>query len=571
MNILRATGRCRPLFLLLLAALGASVRISPAWAQLVPPFVAPGAIERGLQNPLPESRDGEITIPAPQDSVAPSNAAGIRFTLQSVSIDGASVLPAAAIETTYRRLIGQSITLAELYDVANAITALYVKAGYAISFGLVPAQKIDASGHVTIAVVEGYVAEIEVAGASPRIAAVVRGYGRRIQASRPLKNADLERFLMLVNDLPGMTVKSVFNHVKDGERGATRLDMNVTFAPVQASVDVDNRGSRALGPWRTIVGLTIDSPLGLGDALTVRGLQTIDRDELSYGAASWSVPIDRNGTSLNLAVSNSASRPGTPALAVINFAGTGWIASGGLDHVLVRTRTDSLSVGLTGTAKWLDTTILAQPNSRDRIYTLDTAVSYVGRDRDGATSGIVRLTKGLDIFDATGSSSPLRSRSSGSGKYLSGQLSLGRLQDLGGPFQLNITAFSQIASRGLLASEQCGYGGGAFGRAFDDYEIAGDHCVMGSAELRYSPSWGQTYWFNLQFYGFGDAGMVWEAGMVLPGEPNSQTGRSVGMGVRVGLPESVMTSLEFDQPLGRDVAQENNRDSRLFLSLTKAF
>jgi hemolysin activation/secretion protein len=198
-------------------------------------------------------------------------------------------------------------------------------------------------------------------------------------------------------------------------------------------------------------------------------------------------------------------------------------------------------------------------------------VTYVRRDGAGVTSGIVRLTQGLDIFDATGSSSPMRSRSSGSGKYLSGQLSLGRLQDLGGPFQLNIAAYSQIASRGLLASEQCGYGGGAFGRAFDDYEIAGDHCVMGSAELRYSPGWGQTSRFNLQFYGFGDAGVVWEAGTVLPGEPRSQTGRSVGMGVRLGLPASVTTSLEFDQPLGRDVAQENNRDSRLFLSLTKAF
>ena len=454
---------------------------------------------------------------------------------------------------------------------ANDITALYVQAGYAISFALVPAQRIDATGHVTIAVVEGYIAEIAVNGASPRIESMVQDYGAKIEASRPLKTADIERFLLLANDLPGTTVKSVFNHVPDGPRGATRLDMNVSFAPVEFSVDVDNRGSRALGPWRTIIGLTIDSPLGLGDALTLRGLQTLNRNELTYGAANWSVPVDRDGTSLNLSVSNSVSDPGTPALTAVEFNGTGWIASAGLDHMLIRNQTDSLQLSVTGTGKWLDTSILSAPNSRDRIYALDAAMTYTGRAGDGVTSGVLRLTRGFDIFDATTSSSPLRSRSSGSGDYATAQVSFGRLQNLGGPFQLNITADSQIASRGLLASEQCGYGGGAFGRAFDDYEIAGDHCVMGSAELRYAPAWAQTDEFSLQFYGFGDAGMVWQAGRVLPGEQRNQTGRSVGTGIRLALPEGLTTSLELDQPLGRTVVQENNRDSRLFFSLTKAF
>ncbi len=94
---------------------------------------------------------------------------------------------------------------------------------------------------------------------------------------------------------------------------------------------------------------------------------------------------------------------------------------------------------------------------------------------------------------------------------------------------------------------------------------------MGSAELRYAPAWAQTDEFSLQFYGFGDAGMVWQAGRVLPGEQRNQTGRSVGTGIRLALPEGLTTSLELDQPLGRTVVQENNRDSRLFFSLTKAF
>ena len=544
---------------------------SSAWAQAVPSSVAPGAIERGLQPAPPELKAGQIIVPPPHDSAAPDNAANIHFVLKGVTIAGATALPADKLATTYDHLIGQSISLADLYQAANAITALYAKAGYAISFGVVPAQTIRPDGQVTIAVVEGYVAEIHVNGAPPRIARVIRGYGVKIMASRPLKTAALERFLLLANELPGAAVKSVFNRIEDGARGATQIDLNVSFKPVQASAEVDNRGSRALGPWRAIADVTLDSPLGLGDGLTLRGLQTLGRNTLRYDAASWSVPIDRDGTTLDLTVSNSASKPGTPQLSALAFGGTGWIGSAELEHVLLRSPTDRLAISVTGTAKWLDTTILSGPNSRDRIYTLDTAVSYASRVGSGETSFVLRLTKGLGLFDATTSTSLLRSRVSGSGRYVDVQFSVARLQDLGGDFQLNLAAYGQLASGGLLASEQCGYGGAVFGRAFDDYEIAGDHCLMGSAELRYSPAWGRGDGMTTQIYTFSDTGIVWQATTPLPGEVRASTGSSVGLGLRSRLPSNISGSVEVDQPLGRVVAQEGNQDCRVFFSLSKAF
>ena len=544
---------------------------SPSWAQKAPSSVAPGAIERGLQPQRPEFRDGQIFIPPPHDSAAPDNAASIHFVLKAVTIDGATALPAGKLAKTYDRLIGRSISLADLYDVANAITALYAKAGYAISFGVVPAQTIGSDGRATISVVEGYVAEVKVNGASRRIERLIRGYASRVMRSRPLKTADLERYLLLANDLPGITVKGVFNRVENGARGATRLDLNVSFTPAQATAEVDNRGSRALGPWRAVADVTLNSPLGLGDSLTLRGLETLGNHSLHYGAADWSVPVDRNGASFNLSVSDSTSLPGTPQLSSTDFTGTGWIVGAGLDQVLLRTRTERLSISVTATGKWLDTTITSEPNSRDRIYTLDTALTYASRTGSGETNGVLRVTKGLDVFDATNGASPLRSRAAGSGDYADVQLSLSRLQNLAGPFQLNLAAYGQLASRGLLASEQCGYGGANFGRAFDDYEIAGDHCLMGSAELRYSPALWRGSGVAVQVYGVADAGLVSQASSPLPGEDRSDTAGSFGLGLRVRLPEGVTGTLEADQPLGREVAQESNRDSRVFFSLSKAF
>lgn len=554
------------LFAALLTAIG-----SPSLAQTVPPSVAPGAIERGLQQSRPEIKEGQILVPPPHDSTAPDNAAGIHFVLKAVSIDGATALPADALAKTYDHMIGRSISLADLYNVANAITALYAEAGYAISFGVVPAQTIGPDGRATISVVEGYVADIKVNGASPQIEGVIRGYAGAIMASRPLTTADLERYLLLANELPGVTVKSVFNRIEGGARGATRLDLNVSYAPIQAVMGIDNRGSRALGPWRANGEVTFNSPFGLGDALRLQVLQTLDNHSLSYGAANWSVPIDSNGTSFNLSVSDSASVPATPQLSSIDFTGSGLIVGAGLEHVLLRTQTDRLAISATASGKWLDTDIDTEPNSRDRIYTLDTALTYANRDGSGETSAVLRLTKGLDLFGATTATSLLRSRALGSGDYTDVQLSLSRLQNLDGPFQLNLAAYAQLADRGLLASEQCGYGGATFGRAFDDYEMAGDHCLMGSAELRYSPDWWQDKGVAVQIYGVGDAGLVSLASSPLPGEDHSETAGSFGLGLRAGLPMNITSSLEVDQPLGRKVAQEGNRSSRVFFSVSKAF
>ena len=537
----------------------------------MPSSVAPGAIERGLQPVTSEERDAPPVLPPPHETMAPADADQIHFTLREVTIDGATALPADDIRATYARLIGQTIALADLYEVANAITKLYVDAGYGLSFAVIPAQQINDSGRVTISVVEGYVAEIAVEGASPSAEALVHEYGDGILASRPLRTADLERLLLLVNDLPGTTVKSIFNPIAGGARGATQLAMHVTFDPFEASLDINNRGSRALGRWRADAQVTINSPLGLGDALTLHGLQSLTSSGLTYGAASWSVPVDRDGTVLTLSASNSISTPETPQLKAVDFTGTGWIASAGLQRALVRARADSLWRSVTATGKWLDSDILSAPNSRDRIYTLDSALTYLGHDMSGTTNATLRLTKGLNLFDATLADSPLRSRASGSGDYLSGQVSVERLQELGGPFQLDLGAAGQLASRGLLSSEQCGYGGSIFGRGFDDYEIAGDHCLMGSAELRYTADTGWLPGVGLQFYGFADAGMVWQAGMILPGEPRSASGRSIGIGLRFNLPYDVSGSLEFAQPIGRDVGQEGNRDGRLFFSLKKSF
>jgi hemolysin activation/secretion protein len=138
-------------------------------------------------------------------------------------------------------------------------------------------------------------------------------------------------------------------------------------------------------------------------------------------------------------------------------------------------------------------------------------------------------------------------------------------------FALYLAAKGQFASRGLLAPDQCGYGGSSIGHAFDDNEIVGDHCAEGSAELRFTPQIEGKGVSQIQPFISFDAGAVWNDGPAEPGTYSHATGDSVGAGLRGELFHEVQFSVEYDKPIGRDVALEGNRNGRLFFFVGAAW
>ncbi|WP_318531834.1 ShlB/FhaC/HecB family hemolysin secretion/activation protein, partial [Pseudomonas huaxiensis] len=83
-----------------------------------------------------------------------------------------------------------------------------------------------------------------------------------------VRSAELERSLLLLSDTPGVEVKST---LKPGASvGATDLLVDVTPGPLlSGSVDADNYGNRYTGEYRLGGTLNVNSPLGLGDRLTL--------------------------------------------------------------------------------------------------------------------------------------------------------------------------------------------------------------------------------------------------------------------------------------------------------------
>ena len=550
---------------LVLAAASAS-------AQSVPGTVRPGSIERTLQPALPEIRQDQIQIPAPQGFGTPRSAENFTLTVKRIEVDGATALPPDAIAAVYRPLIGQNVPLTKIFEAARAITDLYTKAGYALCFALVPAQQIDpAAGVVRIDVVEGYIGDVRIEGEEG--GPLFPDYSKPLLASRPLKTAALERYLLLLNDVPGFTANGVFDRIADGPKGATRLIVRMKYKPVTASLEADNRGSRAFGPYELSATFQLHSLLGHGETVLLRGLKALNANQLNAVVGRATVPLGDDGLTLALDTTYTDAHPGSAALSALRFASSGWTGALRLTYPLLRGREQSLWLWGGIAAKSLRSQLFATPFSRDRLSELQAGLTYTARDAQGVTTLDATLTQGLGLFGATKAADPLRSRIGGSGVFTALSLSVARLNSIvetaWGPIDLYAAALGQLASRGLLSAEQCGYGAATFGRAYDPNEFLGDDCLLGTVEIRWTPVPANALapLDSLQVFAVADAGQVWNVGKLGHGDRAQEGGASVGIGVRVTLLERINGSIEFDQPVGHIVALENNRAGRVFFRL----
>ena len=268
----------------------------------------------------------------------------------------------------------------------------------------------------------------------------------------------------------------------------------------------------------------------------------------------------------------SEGNPDLPLLRFLNFVSYGETAKIGIEDPLIRSRTENLQVDFFAGGQWLKSNLWGFPNSLDHIYTLSGGGTYWLYDDEGMTSVSAHLTQGLGIFDATTRSSVLRSRYTGSGVFTALNVNGTRLQEFGYGFEGALSASGQLASRALLIPQECSYGGSVIGRGFDDSELVGDLCALGSGELRYNAGFASMLALQtVQFYGFADAGYVQSNGTLLPGELQSESAYSAGLGIRWRLNDNLSGWVEYAQPISRDIAMEGNRDGRVFVAITGGF
>ncbi len=174
---------------------------------------------------------------------------------------------------------------------------------------------------------------------------------------------------------------------------------------------------------------------------------------------------------------------------------------------------------------------------------------------DGYSFLSVTLSHGLEVFDASTAGQKFLSREGARPDFTKLEYGVTRSQALGDTWTVVTALSGQEASGVLYSSEQFGYGGQAFGRAYDPSEIIGDNGIAASVELKYL---GVPSFCGLIFgpYGFYDVGKVWNA------DQGSESGSSVGGGIRIDSGFGASANILIAEPLSRAVEDPSNGNGK---------
>jgi len=502
---------------------------------------------------------------------APAGAESVTFTLGEIRIEGASVFDAAALAEVYRGRIGTHITLAEVYDIAGRLTAKYRNAGYILTQVVVPPQTIE-GGRVKLRVVEGFADKVKIEGGAGVDPAFLEGYARKIAAGKPLNAKTLERYILLMNDLPGISARAVLSPSPD-VAGASDVTIFVERKPYDAFFQIDNRGSRYLGPLQLNAGARLNNMLGLYEGLGLQFATAPDgwpERELDFGAVSWAQPIGHEGTQISAGYSVTATAPGY-TLSSLDIEGIARAANIEAMHPFIRSRSQNLFVTLR--FDYLDTARsdnLGLGKTEDRLRVLRLAGTYQFTDGfRGLNTMTGELSRGFDILNMKDKNSANPTRARGEPEFFKATAEITRLQRVSERIDIFAAAQGQKAAHKLLASEEFGVGGAAFGSAYNSSEITGEDGIAARLELRLNAPPAAPMQ-SAQLYGFYDIGKVWDNDNTAVRD-RKRSIASTGLGLRAGVSENLSATIELALPLTRTVETEGDKDLRMFGSVTARF
>jgi hemolysin activation/secretion protein len=521
-----------------------------AAAAQIPSSEQPGRQQqRFVEQPAAKAKASGPIISLPSTGI-PTGAAAITLLVNDIRVVGGTAYPAAELKPLYVGLIGHRVPLAAVYDIAQQITAKYGKDGYVLSRAIVPPQNLDPKGAVvTIRVIEGYVDRVEWPPSLERYRDFFSDYTAKITAERPANIKTIMRYLLLAGDLPGIGVSSTFKASTDNSSAST-LIVQATEKPLSVDVRIDNRGTEARGPWEFLGSATLNNLFRQHEAFTATYAGALELSELQYAALGYRQVLNSEGLTAFADGSYSWGKPGTAPLIALDFASQSLAADAGLSFPVIRGRDKNLTLSGLVFLSNDEGDILAAPNSIDRLRGLRFKADFDSADSlNGTNQGSVVLSQGIDGLGSTQNGNPLASRANGRVDFSKIEATISRVQPLAQGISVRGALEGQYAFTPLLASEECGYGGKDFGRAFDPSEITGDTCWSASGELRLDlPVAPNPFLSTVQLYTFIDYGSVHRIAPSF-GTPTNQNGSSAGVGLRLAEKNNFNADLSAVKPL----------------------
>ncbi|HEX8486241.1 MAG TPA: ShlB/FhaC/HecB family hemolysin secretion/activation protein [Sphingomonas sp.] len=521
----------------------------------------PTITEQTLPQLAPENRN------APQDSQVEAPVATVGSAQQAtgivaaVSVTGAQGIDPSSYADVIASVVGRELTRSDLRNLAGAVASVVRAQGYPFATASIEPQSMS-NGVLRVSVDQGRIDAVRVIGARNATADAL--LVQMLAARMPVRQATLERALLLVGDIPGVRVKDTRYLRQDG---FGILLVTIERDRASAYVQVDNRGSDEVGPVRSTALASLRGLASDGDELGLIVANTpVQPDEFAFARLRYSAPIDAAGSVLSASTSFGRSNPGA-LLAALNVVGRSTDVAVAYSRPLLRRREHSVWSSFEFRAVSIEQMLAGRLLRNDRLATLTGSLNGFASVAGGAVRGDISVAAGLPLSGVTRQGDPRTSRADGDGRFVTVGYQLEWTKKVARPLTLVLSSVGQAASRPLLATAEIGLGGPGYGRGYDYAERTGDKGIMGSAELRLDT--GRVLRGvvdRTQLYGFVDGGTV---GNLRAGRGGG-TLASTGFGLRAGTGRWD-GMVELALPLNADRFDTRDRSPRPSLRLSRSF
>lgn len=503
---------------LVLVSSGAGAQQSP----VVAPPTSP--IERVQPPSQPE------VAPQFQEEETPPAAveAGPEVAVSTVSITGVTAYEADEAEAIFASLRGRTVHQGDIDVAVRALQLKYRQDGFFLTKVSASTEPDGAAVKLQVHAIEGYIASVKISGDIGPVATLVYDYLENLETIRPVRITDIERYVLLAQNVPGITIRAVLRGLKD-EPGAVELVAVVERKPVDASVSDDNRGPKYAGPNEILASVALNSFTSFGDQTQFILYDTPVDDEQMFGQISTEAAIGSGGLRGRVYVGFGQTLPGD-TLRALGYRSRLLTFGGDLRYPVIRTRDMSLYLDGAVDVTRSEIDLLEDPaadifkrnsNSHLLIYRasaeFDAQDSLFGADRLGANSLEVKIHKGV------GPAHPAvyAARPDAEDDFLKYTAEAKRTQHLftwgGTSLDTLFAVTGQWTPDVLPPSEKFFLGGETYGRGFYSGEVTGDRAIAGSVELQLNDGFSTSIFdkpleISLQYYGFYDVGQVWDRG-----------------------------------------------------------
>nr|WP_272209873.1 ShlB/FhaC/HecB family hemolysin secretion/activation protein [Marinicella sp. W31]MDC2875705.1 ShlB/FhaC/HecB family hemolysin secretion/activation protein [Marinicella sp. W31] len=426
-------------------------------------------LERFTPRPQPGTLD--ITVEDQRQRIPEEAAAAIRFKLGSVTVEGARTLEDDAFSGIWQSRIGETISLADLYQIAAAVDAAYLRAGY-LAMTIVPVQDFS-SGKITLHVYEGYVETVEITSSLPGIRERLSPYIDRITAMRPIRIKEAERILLLMSDLGGFDVEGVLVRPETPKGGGT-LRLNIGFDRQSASVGLDNLGSDTAGPLELSGNVTVNDMFGLFDTASLVAVTVPNApQELVFLQASQDIPIGFNGLSAGYDLSWITMKPGGDLKSDDVYIES-VIGTGRLNYPFIRTIDQSLYGGVEVNLRNDRVDVMGTRASREQTRWAALSLAY---DRQ---SGLTAFSTGAELGQGLGQETVLPDVPE---DYRYARVNFDVSHELAVDTAIRLRSAGQYSATPLPAAAQFSLGGDPYGWAFDGGTLSGASGAAAALEI----------------------------------------------------------------------------------------